>query len=193
MAIASTKQLKPKTCNWCKGEYTPQRRMQAVCGLPCAIDQSRHKQHIAEQKKADRAHRERKAAAQPKAFHVKQAQTEFNKYIRLRDEVRCLPCVSCGRDHGGQWHASHYRSTAAQPALRFNELNVWRSCMPCNAHKSGNVVEYRIELIKRIGPQLVDWLEIDHKLPRAWTIEELKAIRAYYRNAQKLLQQSTER
>ena len=85
MAIASTRQLKLKTCQWCKGEYTPQRRMQAVCGLPCAIDQSRHKQHIAEQKKADRAHRERKAAAQPKAFHVKQAQTEFNQ---MREQLK---------------------------------------------------------------------------------------------------------
>jgi hypothetical protein len=117
--------------------------------------------------------------------HHKLTQREFNAYIRLRDAN--LPCVSCGRFHQGQWHAGHYRTTKSQPALRYNELNCWRQCAPCNNHKSGNITEYRIELIRRIGIDLVEWLEKDHKQPAKWTIEELKALRKYYKNAQRAM------
>jgi hypothetical protein len=71
-------------------------------------------------------------------------------------------------------------------ALRFNELNCHRQCAPCNNHKSGNITEYRIELIRRIGENLVEWLEKDHP-PHRWTIEELKGIRQYYKEATNLL------
>ena len=131
--------------------------------------------------------RKRKAALRgsDRSFHLKEAQKAFNKYIRARDTASGLPCVSCGRHHNGQYHAGHYRTTAAQSALRFNEINCHLQCMPCNAHKSGNITEYRIELIKRIGLELVEWLERDHPKVTPWTIPELKAIRKYYQQALK--------
>ena len=62
--------------------------------------------------------------------------------------------------------------------------------MPCNSHKSGNISEYRIGLIKKIGIELVEWLEKDHPRTKAWTVEELQAIRKYYREAQKAMRLS---
>jgi hypothetical protein len=109
---------------------------------------------------------------------LREAQAVFNKYIRLRDAE--LPCVSCGRFHEGQWHAGHYLSVGAHPELRFNELQVWKQCMPCNAHLSGNQVNYRIELINRIGLDKVEWLEGKHE-PLKLTIDEIKVLIAEYK------------
>jgi hypothetical protein len=69
-------------------------------------------------------------------------------------------------------------------ALRFNEINCHKQCSACNDHLSGNIAEYRIELIRRIGLSLVEWLEQDHK-PCNWTREELEAVEKYYKRAAK--------
>jgi hypothetical protein len=88
--------------------------------------------------------------------------------------------VSCGRHHNGQWHAGHYRTVGGNPELRFEPLNAWRQCAPCNNHKSGDIVNYRIELVKRIGAEAVEWLEGPHEAKK-YTVEELKAMTADYR------------
>ena len=53
-------------------------------------------------------------------------------------------------------------------------------CVRCNRNLSGNAVEYRIRLVKRIGADNVDWLEGPHPA-RKYTVEEIKAIKAEYR------------
>ena len=64
--------------------------------------------------------------------------------------------------------------------MRFEELNTHKQCMPCNSHLSGNLINYRINLIKKIGLEAVEWLEGPHK-PKKYTIENLKEIRDKYR------------
>ena len=176
--------MRQRGCQSCKTKFKPQRIGQRVCSPECAVAKVR-----ADGLKArEAAYKSRKKALleNDRSFHVKQAQTAFNKFIRERDIGK--PCISCGRHHAGQYHAGHYRTTAAQPALRFNELNCHKQCAPCNNHKSGNITEYRIELVKRVGESIVEWLEIDHKQPSKWTIPELKAIRKYYQEAVKQIQ-----
>lgn len=73
------------------------------------------------------------------------------------------------------------------PALRFEELNVHKQCVPCNQHKAGNIVEYRIRLVERIGLALVEWLEQDHP-PAKFTIEDAQRIKAHYKQKLKELQ-----
>ena len=120
----------------------------------------------------------RKEAIKSRADWAKEAQQAFNAWVRARDDG--LPCISCGRQHQGQWHAGHYLSTGARPELRYTESNVHRQCAPCNTHLSGNAVLYRIGLINRIGSDAVEWLEGPHPLPK-WTPDELRAIRDTYR------------
>jgi len=76
--------------------------------------------------------------------------------VRLRDSG---PCISCQRHHDGQYHAGHYRSVGAMPSLRFNTWNIHKQCSACNNHLSGNMIDYRINLIGKIGQARVDWLE----------------------------------
>ncbi|MGP2517125.1 recombination protein NinG [Yersinia sp. 2545 StPb PI] len=131
----------------------------------------------------------RKINAKPKAYWTKQAQQAVNAFVRARDSN--LPCVSCGNTSAVQWDAGHYRTTAAAPQFRFDPRQIHKQCSVCNQHKSGNIVPYRVELIKRIGIETVEAIENNHER-RSYTVEELKGIRDYYRLELKRLKETQE-
>ncbi|MEE4675347.1 recombination protein NinG [Pseudomonas alliivorans] len=183
IAIKPAKAPRAKKCRVaeCGASFVPQKLGQAVCSPACAIKDAPRNQAKARKALAQVERSEikvRKEKLKSRADHMRDTQTAFNAWIRERDIG--LPCVSCGRHHNGQWHAGHYRSVGGHPALRFEPLNVWRQCAPCNTHKSGDLVNYRAELVARIGVDKVDWLEGPHE-PQKYTIEELKALTAKYR------------
>lgn len=174
----ASKPIKPKHCATCGAEFIPWRTTQKVCGsIRCAREYVITK----EAEKARKAQKRETRAARQRLKSVTElldeAQVPFNRYIRLRD--RDEPCISCGRFHEGQWHAGHYRTVGAAGHLRFNEDNVHKQCAPCNNHKSGNVTEYRINLVKKIGVERVEALENNNEIKR-WTREEAVAIKAHY-------------
>lgn len=178
-----TKQRKPKKCRVpeCGASFVPLRLGQAVCSPSCAILDAPKNQDKARKALAQVECREikvRKERLKSRADHLKDTQKAVNEFIRLRDKD--LPCVSCGRFHEGQWHAGHFRSVNGHPELRFEPLNIWRQCAPCNTHKSGDLLNYRQELVRRIGVDAVEWLEGPH-LPKKYTVEQLKALAAEYR------------
>lgn len=84
------------------------------------------------------------------------AQNHFNEYIRNRDEGK--PCISCGRYY--ELQAGHYYSAGHYPELRFDENNVHGQCVHCNMYLSGNLIEYRKGLIKKIGEKEVERLDL---------------------------------
>lgn len=171
--------MKDRLCRDCKQEFTPHRPMQPRC-IPCAIIKGRDKTR----KDAARVEREERKATRIKLDALKtrsewarEAQAAFNGYIRHRDQEQ--PCISCGITVA-KWDAGHYRSRAAAPELAYSELNCHKQCAQCNTFKAGNVVEYRINLIKRIGIANVEWLEGTHP-PKKYTIDQLKEIKATYK------------
>jgi hypothetical protein len=180
------KQPRAKKCRVaeCGAPFVPQRLGQRVCSPACAIldaptnqaNQEKARKSLAQVER--REIKVRKEKIKSRSQHLKDAQTAFNAWIRERDIG--LPCVSCRRHHNGQWHAGHYRTVGGNPELRFEPLNVWRQCAPCNNHKSGDIVNYRIELVRRIGAEAVEWLEGPHETKK-YTIEQLKAMTAEYR------------
>ncbi|MDU2939976.1 MAG: recombination protein NinG [Enterobacteriaceae bacterium] len=136
--------------------------------------------------KADRQRRQQKRETfKTKAQWDKEAQSAFNRYIRIRDEGKC--CVSCGCHLVGKSNyltgsaidASHYRSRGAASHLKFNTFNVHSACTRCNRQLSGNTVEYRIRLIERIGLERVERLESDND-PRRFDIPYLKRIKSIF-------------
>lgn len=178
----NARERRKKRCKVCEAMFTPVRNFQAVCGeIACAIAHAPANQVRARKALADIERKDikvRKEKLKSRADHLRETQVVFNELIRLRDAA--LPCVSCGRHHEGQYHAGHYRTVGANPELRFEPLNVHKQCAPCNNHKSGDIVNYRIELVKRIGADKMNWLEGPH-VPQRYTIEELKTIKADYR------------
>lgn len=178
------KQPRPKTCinEECRASFVPQRLGQKVCSPACGlatkgVNADKARKALADVgRKALRADRER---VKRKSDHMHDCQQAFNAWVRARDAGK--PCISCGTTANVQYAAGHYRTVASCPELRFEPLNVHLQCnRNCNMGKSGSIVEYRIELVKRIGAELVEWLEGPHEAKR-YTIEQLKAITAEYR------------
>lgn len=169
----STHRTRKCAVKGCANRFQPRNMGHKVCSPECAAIHA-----AAERKRLDaKQTRERKQAMKTRSDYLKSAQAAFNKFIRERDAH--LPCISCGRFHTGAYDAGHYRSVGAQPALRFHEDNCHKQCVPCNQHKSGNVVEYRLGLIARIGSERVAFLEQEHA-PAKYTIEEARQIKAHY-------------
>jgi hypothetical protein len=173
--------MKAKTCRYCKQKFIPERPKAICCSPDCAYDyglkvksRAEHTQSLQDRKTI----RILKEGIKTKSEWAREAQTAFNQFIRARDEKE--PCISCGRFHEGQYHAGHYRTVGAHPELRFNELNVHKQCSVCNNHKHGNIVEYRINLARKIGLEKLDWLEGNHSQAK-YTEDDYKRIKAEYK------------
>ena len=177
-----------KTCKWCKQKFEPSRPSKICCSPDCEYDYGLKHAARAE---SIRALEDRKVIKmkleemKPLSYYADKAQKAVNQYRRelLSDE----PCISCGRHHQGQYHAGHFVSRGASPALRYEHLNIWKQCKPCNVDKSGNLLEYRKALVARIGIEKVEWLEGPHELKR-WRKDDYLRIEAEHKQLLKELQ-----
>lgn len=180
-------ELRKKKCKACSQYFEPQKPLQAVCGLSCAILHGRQLR----QDKIKREVREarKKLRSEDKGFWKLKAQRRFNDFIRERDKD--LPCISCGEFNREGFHAGHYISVGANCSLRFEEMNVHKQCSHCNTHKSGNATLYRVRLLQRIGASNVEWLEGPH--PRKnYRLEDFKEIYRIYSEKLKELKSGAE-
>lgn len=103
----------------------------------------------------------------------KVVQRKVNEYVRLRDAKS--PCLACGK-RKDKYDASHYIAQGSSGLLRYDLDNINNTCYTCNRFLHGNLVEYRIGLIKKIGVEAVERLERDRKVIKKWTREELNEI-----------------
>ena len=174
---------KLKKCKVCPSKFSPFSSTQQVCSTPCAIELV--KINAAKKERKSHAKSKKELKDNDRSFQLKKTQTIFNKYIRLRDDS--LPCISCDRHHSGQYHAGHYRTVGANPELRFDDRNCHKQCSACNNHLSGNIVNYRICLTRKIGAQQVEILEGPHE-PKRYTIPELKELQQEYKTKTKELE-----
>ncbi len=184
-----TSEPKPKQCCMCPKTFMPRSSFATVCGPVCA------RRKVNADKASERAKdKARKEAIKTLPQLKREAQIEFNAYIRAKGRRDSLACISCGRTldwSGNAVDAGHYRSVGAAPHLRYDERNAHAQCKHCNQYKSGNVVDYRIGLIKRIGIEAVEALENDNRTHK-WTRQELIEIRATYKAKRKELEDGRE-
>lgn len=174
------KPARQKRCH-CGRKFYPFSTLQKACSVGCALE-------IAPRfgARAYRASRKvKRERLMTRSDWLKRAQKAFNAFIRARDASR--PCISCGTT-SAKWDAGHYRSVGACPELRFSEFNTHRQCMRCNSHLSGNAIDYRIGLVKRIGAAKVRWIE-GHHAPKKYTVEQIQAIEVHYKQLAKQLTQ----
>lgn len=146
------------------------------------------------QRKQDKIRKEKLKTA---GDYIKEAQIAVNRYVRLRDHNKpCISCNSMPSDSdlltGSRFDAGHYRSRGAASHLRFNVLNIHKQCVKCNRFNSGNVVDYRINLINRIGLDNVERLENDNE-PRKFTIEYLKRVKKIFNKRARFYEKKIER
>ncbi|MFK3558316.1 recombination protein NinG [Pasteurella multocida] len=188
-----TKKPKEHKCKVCGNYFVKSKSTQKVCSVDCAIKLSkedarkkREKIQKAERVETAKRMRARKEALKSRRDWLKDLQTVFNRFIRLRDKNQS--CISCGRFHTGKYDAGHYKTVGGNPELRFNEDNCHAQCVPCNQHLHGNIVNYRVGLIERIGIERVEFLERKDHSPLKLTEDEIKAKITLYKNKIKELE-----
>lgn len=168
-------------CKFCKQPAAQRFGLNYFCNPDCAYNQARAIQakkaskDASEQRKRDR---ERLKQLKTRSEWLRDAQVVFNKFIRLRDAQK--NCISCERKLGAKFDAGHYKSVGAHPELRFSEVNTNGQCVFCNQHLSGNLINYRAGLIKRIGLVEVERLEGPQE-PLKLTIPEIQDLIKVYK------------
>ena len=162
--------MKTRKCKYCKEPFTPITFLQKNCFNPnCVTDWINEINTKKWQKKKAKL----KLDLMTVQDYVKIAQQVFNKYIRLRDAGNV--CISCGKKPLKE-NAGHFYNANNHWSVRFNELNVHLQCEHCNTFLSGNLIEYRTNLINKIGLEQLTLLEAEAKKTRKFTIDELKEI-----------------
>lgn len=193
-------------CKHCKEYFDKSQLFKVPAGSFCSQDhavafaiavanknkeKARKKQKVIERKKL----RVRKQALKTVSELSKEVQSVFNKFIRLRDAGK--KCISCPADlknnffTGSNIHAGHYRSVGSSKQLRFDEDNVHGQCAKCNVHLSGNQINMRKGMVKRIGEKRVEQLDNNREVKR-WTKEELAEKLAHYKAKVKELESLSE-
>ena len=158
-----------RKCKVCENKYEvdPYKPFIGWCSVDCGykyqqlLKSKKEKKELSTMREALKSHKD----------YIKLFQAVFNTFIRMRDKD--LPCVSCGVYKCEEFHAGHMIPTTYQ-YHRFNEDNVHTQCSRCNTYLSGNITSYRIELIKRIGIERVEYLENTRHMMLEITIPQLK-------------------
>lgn len=166
-----------KACTVCAQFFPPRSDTARACSPKCAQRLVRDdKKARAAERRADRL---ALLALKPRAKWAAAAQTEVNRYVRLRDHR--LGCASCDKPAtwGGQWHASHFIAVADAPAIRFNLWNIAKACSVCNHRRSGNLLGLEAGLRSRIGPERVAWLKAQAG-PHTFSVEYLRRLRKVF-------------
>lgn len=192
------KELKPKKCRrrGCENQFRPTNSLQRVCSPGCAIAEVKAKQvREYERAKKERRRQDRKRKEQLKTHQqlTREAQTQFNRWIRARDKG--APCIVCGPDCEDPVRtAGHYLTVGAHPELRFMSLNCHSQCRSSNngaaIHKRNErtiMERYRANLIDRVGLGVVEWLEGPHE-PLRLSRDDLREMRDFYRDWAKRLE-----
>jgi len=159
---------KNKTCKQCKRKFEQKQPLQYVCSLECSIDYAKELEEKRQNKEFNTYKKEIKEKHKTKGNYIKDLEAVFNAFIRERDKN--LPCISCDALKGTYKY------------LRFNEDNVHGQCwFNCNKNQHGNINEYRIRLIKKIGLERVEKLDNDRHKRLELTIPELIELKVVYK------------
>lgn len=173
--------LNKRKCKHCKEVFQKKQPLQFVCSPLCAVAYSKKQKT----NKINKETRELKKSLLTHKDYIKMLQVVFNTFIRTRD--RDEKCISCDTMKEVQYAAGHFWATTYQ-YLRFNEDNVHKQCNKnCNMMKSGNLLEYRPRLVKRIGSERVEALDNDRHKDLQLSIPEIKDLIKLYKEKTKAL------
>lgn len=176
---------KGRTCKICKTKFQPQySSVQMTCSIPCAIEYSKRQKDQKWKKKK----KEIKEKLKTKSDYFKEVQKVFNEFIRLRDKDK--PCISSGKPLLGKYDAGHYFPAGSYKNIALDEDNCHGQTVHDNRDKHGNLAEYKIGLIKRIGLERFQALEARRLVERHYTIPELIELKEYYKQKLKKLKQN---
>ena len=110
--------------------------------------------------------------------------TEFSRYIRLRDMIpgtTVFRCISCGLIKPiNQADCGHYINRSHMNT-RYSEINCNAQCKNCNRFDEGNIQGYRRGLVMKYGEKKVLLLESSKYETRKYAEYEYEALIAHYK------------
>ena len=118
-----------------------------------------------------------------KSSAVDKADRQFSRFIRLRDAIPggAFKCISCGKfKRIEQADCGHFHSRKHM-ATRFDERNAHAECRACNRFSADHLIKYQENLIRKIGEEEFDELNILAKTTKKWEEFELKEMAKYYK------------
>lgn len=118
-----------------------------------------------------------------------QLDREFSLYIRLRDTMPngMFRCISCGNIKPfSEADCGHFFSRK-HGSTRWDEDNCHAQCIKCNRFLDGNLVNYKSNLIVKIGQERFYELEYRHHQARQWRKSEIKELLDFYKGKNKEL------
>lgn len=175
------RKLTTKRCKQCRSVFMPERPLQYLCGPKCAWEYADKRAKEASRKEWNIKKRAMQEKLKTLSDYEKLARIVFQKWIRERDKY--LPCISCGQ-WSNRFDAGHYFEAGVYSGLIFHEDNAHKQCSyNCNKMKHGNLPNYRIGLINKIGEERVKWLEEnkDRLKNYTYTKDELIGIAKHYK------------
>lgn len=172
--------IKQKKCKYCKTLFIPYNSLQKNCFNDFCVKEMIKEQELKKWKAKKAKLKKELLTVQD---YIKLAQQVFNSYIRERDKNK--PCISCNKPLGKKFDAGHFYNANNHWNVRFDENNVHGQCVYCNQHLHGNLIEYGVNLEKKIGIDEFAVLRHNAYETRKFTINELQNIIEYYKRLKK--------
>jgi hypothetical protein len=178
------KPLKDKKCKVCSVLYTPLRPLQSCCTWECANIYAKELNEKKEKKDWQKRKAKMKSDLMTLSDWLKIAQQHFNTFIRNRDKDQL--CISCQKPPLKK-NAGHFYNANNHYNVRFDERNVHLQCEHCNTFLSGSLINYRENLINKIGIKEFEQLSLIANETRKFTIDEVKEIAEKYKRLNKMI------
>lgn len=174
--------FKPKKCKNCLELFTPYRSLQIVCSVKCSFEYGSKLKEKKEQKDWKERKKVMKKDMLTKSDYIKILQQLVNRFVRQRDGNYC---ISCDAPINGKVDAGHLFSVGNYPSVRFDLRNINSQCIKCNQFNGGSILEYRENLIKKIGQKEFDELDKLAHQNKIFDIVELKEMIKKYKKLTK--------
>ena len=133
----------------------------------------------------------------------KRLRKNFNKFIQMRDVIIAISgeiiakCIACSRSKilnntydWKEFHASHYWLENEYASVRFDEENVNGCCGRCNKFLSGNLAQYEVNLIDKIGNESFQKLNFRRNQIKKFNVIEIDEMNKHYLEAIKYLKRT---
>jgi len=173
-------------CKNCREKFEQKQFLQKYCDKKeCQIEERtqlalKNLEGIKKQKKKDLAVKKKDMLT--KSDYIKILQQLVNRFVRNRDGNYC---ISCDAPINGKVDAGHLFSVGNYPSVRFDLRNINSQCIRCNQFNGGSILEYRENLIKKIGQKEFDDLDKLAHQNRIFDIEEIKEMIEVYKKLNK--------
>lgn len=162
----------PRYCKKCGNQFRSS--MQKKVCYPCQLADKRQRREERAKKKLERKlNSKRFRAREWKRLH-KEAWRVFSLYIRTKNanSANLLGCYTCGKillwREAQAGHLHHNK-------LDFDERNIHAQCGGCNKYLHGNLAKYATKLVKELGVEGMQKLELDSNTVK-YSKEDLEQI-----------------